>query len=210
MLPLRSNEMVAQLPNSCCCQVFRTYGRFVRTKPEYKHADPSGGGHQPPRLFQFVIEISFDSRAYPDYQTSILARATGWSSGARRPANCSKAHLAVGDAIELIRAQGKETEYLAVRSRRPAGESMWKCIDERSFWSSTLRGPTIDYWSGVPKVGRQALEAHFAPRDNTELIAQFPNQVIPSRLISKGAPPPPPTGEAWGGGRPTRWGNPAD
>ena len=52
-------------------------------------------------------------------------------------------------------------------------------------------------------MGRKALEAHYALRDNTELIAQFPNQVIPARLInrwlrSKGAPLPPPTGEAWG------------
>ena len=39
--------------------------------------------------------------------------------------------------------------------------------------------------------------------------------MIPARLInrwlnSKGAPPPPPSGEAWGGGRPTRWGKPED
>ena len=92
------------------------------TKLEYKHVNPSGGGNQLPRLFQFVIKIPFDSRAFPDYHASILARTTGWSSGARRPANCSKAHLTVGDAIELIRAQGKETEDLSVRSWCPVGE----------------------------------------------------------------------------------------
>ena len=64
-------------------------------------------------------------------------------------------------------------------------------------------------------MGCQALEAHYAPHDNTELIAQVPNQVIPARLItrwlnSKGAPPPISSGEAWGGGRATRWGKPED
>ena len=39
--------------------------------------------------------------------------------------------------------------------------------------------------------------------------------MIPDRLInrwlnSKGAPPPPPSGTAWDGGRPTRWGKPAN
>ena len=87
VLPLRGNEEVIQLPNSYSCQVFRTYGRFVWTKLEYKHVGPSGGENQLPRLFLFVIEISFDSRACPDYHTSILAQATGWSSGARPPAN---------------------------------------------------------------------------------------------------------------------------
>ena len=177
--------------------------------------NPSGGENQPPRLYQFVIKISFGSRAYPDYHTSILARTTGWSSGTRRPANRSKAHLTVGDAIELIRAQGKETENLSVRSWRPAGELEWKKIAARSFWSYDLHGLTIDFWAGAPKVGCQALEAHFAPHDNTELIAQFPNRVIPARLInrwlnSRGEPPHPPSGEAWDGDRPTRWGKPED
>ena len=204
-----------QPPNSFSCQIFRTYGRFVWTKLEYKHANPSGGGNQLPRLFQFVIEISFGSRAYPDYHASILARATGWSSGARRPANCSKAHLAVGDAIELIHVQGEETENLSARSWRPADELKWKTIDDRSFRSSNLHGLTIDCRPGMPRVGRQAPKAHYAPRDNTEPIAQFPDQVVPARLInrwlnSKGSPPPPPFGEAWGGGRPTRWGKQAD
>ena len=63
--------------------------------------------------------------------------------------------------------------------------------------------------------GRLALKPHFAPRDSAEVIAQFPNQVIPARLInrwlnSKGAPPPPPAGEAWEGNRPTRWARPAE
>ena len=44
---------------------------------------------------------------------------------------------------------------------------------------------------------------------------QFPNQVIPARLVqrwlnSKGAPPPPPAGDTWEGNRPTRWARPAD
>ena len=46
------------------------------------------------------------------------------------------------------------------------------------------------------------------------MIAQFPNQVIPARLVqrwlnSKGAPPPPPAGETWEENRPTRWARPA-
>ena len=62
----------------------------------------------------------------------------------------------------------------------------------------------------MPKVGRLALKAHYAPHDNTEVIVQFPNQVIPARLVqrwlnSKGGPPPPPTGESWEGNHPTRW-----
>ena len=102
VLPLRGGEEVIELPNSFSCQISRTYGRFVWTKLEYKHANPSGEENQAPRLFQFAIKVSFDSLAYPDYHASILARMTGWSSGARRPANCSRAHLTVGDAIELI------------------------------------------------------------------------------------------------------------
>ena len=199
-LPLLGNEEAIQLPNSFSCQIFRTYGRFVWARLEYKHVNPSGGENQFPRLFQFVIKTPFDSRARPDYHASILDWASGWSSGARRPANCSRAHLTAGDAIEIIHARGKETENLSARSWCPADELKGKAIGDRSFWSSNLRGLTIDYWSGMPKVGRQALEAHYAPRDNTELIAQFPNQVAPARLInrwlnSRGAPPPPPSGE---------------
>ena len=140
---------------------------------------------------------------------------TGWSSGARRPDNSSKAHLRVGDVIELIRAQGEETECLAVRSWCPASELLWETLEGRSFWAANAHGLTVDYWSGAPKVGCLALKAHYAPHDNAEVIAQFPNQVIPARLVqrwlnSKGAPPPPPAGETWEGNRPTRWARPAD
>ena len=97
--------------------------------------------------------------------------------------------------------QGEETECLSVRGWRPADELKWRTMEDRSVWNSNMRGLTIDYWSGMPKVGRLALKAHYAPHDNAEIIAQFPNQVIPARLInrwlnSKGAPPPPPPGDA--------------
>ena len=112
--------------------------------------------------------------------------------------------------IELIHVQGEETECLSVRSWCPANELLWKSLDDRSFWTANVHGLTIDYWSGMPKVGCLALRAHYAPHDNTEVIAQFPNQVIPARLVqrwlnSKGGPPPPPTGESWEGNRTTRW-----
>ena len=57
VLPLRGHEEVIQLPNSFSCQISRTYGRFVWTKLEYKHMNPSGGGNQLPRLFKFAIKI---------------------------------------------------------------------------------------------------------------------------------------------------------
>ena len=116
VIPIRGNEEVAQLPDNYSSQLFRMYGRFVWTKLEHKHVNPSGGDNQLPRLFQFASKVFFDSRAYPDYHTSILARTTGWSSGARRPDNSSKARLKVGDVIELIHVQGEETECLAVRT----------------------------------------------------------------------------------------------
>ena len=57
VLPLRGYEEVIQHPNSFSCQISRTYGRFVWTKLEYKHMNPSGGGNQLPRLFKFAIKI---------------------------------------------------------------------------------------------------------------------------------------------------------
>ena len=67
----------------------------------------------------------------------------------------------------------------------------------------------------MPEVGCLVLKAHYAPHDNAEVIVQFPDQVIPARLVqrwlnSNGAPPPPPAGETWEGNRPTRWTRQAD
>ena len=78
--------------------------------------------------------------------------------------------------------------------RRTQLAPSWRIEMENHRKPSNMHGLTIDYWSGAPKVGCLALKAHYAPRDNAEIIAQFPNQVIPARLInrwlnSNGAPP---------------------
>ena len=52
VIPICGNEEVVQLPDNYSSQLFRTYGRFARTKLENKHVNPAGGGNQLPRLFR--------------------------------------------------------------------------------------------------------------------------------------------------------------
>ena len=208
---IRGGEDVIELPNYYSTQLSRIHGRFVWSKLEGKHLNPAGAPNQAPRLFQFVIKIAFQSRAWPDYNTSILARVTGWSSGARRADNCSKTHMKMGDTFELLLHQGKETECLAARCWTPAVEFFWKNVSESSFWSSDVHGLTIDHWAGFPKVSCRGLETHFAPPENTEFIVSFPNQIIPQQLVGrylrhKESPPPPPAEASWDENQKAHWG----
>ena len=122
----------------------------------------------------------------------------------------------VGDPAELINAQGRDAKCLAARSWRAADESEWKYTDHLSYWPQKVYGLTVDCWAGRPGLSCKALDRHFAPHDNTELIANFPNEVTPAHMIAKwlrnrGAPPPPPHayGESsWEDDKPAHWGAP--
>ena len=83
IIATKEGEEIVELPSHLAPQVFRTHGRLAWTKLEHKHVNPTGAEKRAPRLYQFAIKRTFNSGAHPDYQTSVLALTTGWSSGAR-------------------------------------------------------------------------------------------------------------------------------
>ena len=142
-----NGEDALLVPAELSKQARRIFGRRVRSRQAPDHLNPGAGGGGIPRLYRFVVKLSFDSSLYPDFETSILARATAWFSGARRRERPSPKLLSyLGNPFDLSTAKSSRANQLSALSWRPPDELAWRLTAAHSFRLSKDYGLTVKTW----------------------------------------------------------------